>query len=129
MLVGWWCICCCSGEMVEHFLLHVSVLSKMWSFIFWSFGFYWVLSARVIDLLFGWWNWVGKHSSDIWNIVPVPLCLMWALLREWNPCTFEDMENSGIQLIAFFNSCLIAVTSPNNQLQFVSSIFLSLFLQ
>lgn len=35
------------------------------------------LCEKVIDLLFGWRNWVGKRSSDIWNLVP--LCLMWTL--------------------------------------------------
>ena len=28
------------------------------------------LLEKVIDLLFGWKNWVGKHSLDVWNMVP-----------------------------------------------------------
>lgn len=29
----------------------------------------------MIDLLAGWRNWFSKHSSAVWNLVP--LCLMW----------------------------------------------------
>ena len=43
-------------------------------------GFQWVLLKKVIDLLFGWSYWIGKHLLDIWNLVP--LCLMWTLGRE-----------------------------------------------
>jgi hypothetical protein len=50
----------------------------------------------VADLLFGWWNWLGKHSSDIWNIIP--LCLMWTVWWEGNRCTFEDEERSTDEL-------------------------------
>ena len=25
---------------------------------------------RVIDLLASWRNWLGKHSSNVWNLVP-----------------------------------------------------------
>ena len=38
------------------------------------------LSEEVIDLIFGWNNWFGKHLLDIWNIVL--LCLMWTVWRE-----------------------------------------------
>jgi hypothetical protein len=48
------------------------------------------------NLLFGWWNWLGKHSSDIWNIVP--LYLMWMLWWERNQRTFEGEERSTDEL-------------------------------
>ena len=35
-----------------------------------SFGVSWVLPKRVIDLLAGWRNWSGKHSLNVWNLVP-----------------------------------------------------------
>ena len=28
------------------------------------------LLEKVVDLLFGWRNWVGKHSLDVWNMFP-----------------------------------------------------------
>ena len=31
------------------------------------FGIQWVLPDKVASLLFGWHNWLGKHSSNIWN--------------------------------------------------------------
>ena len=32
---------------------------------------HWVLPWRVVDLLFGWRNWFGKHHSHIWNLIPL----------------------------------------------------------
>ena len=45
-------MCRYSGETVEHLLLHRSVAYALWSFVFHSFGFYWVLPKTVPDLLF-----------------------------------------------------------------------------
>lgn len=61
-----------------------------------AFGIHGVLSRRVADLSFGWRNWFGKHSSGIWNLVP--LCVMWTLWREKNSLTLEDTERSIPQL-------------------------------
>ena len=82
-------MCRCSEETVDHLLLHCKRAYRLWSFTFRSFGISWVLPRLVADILFGWWNWLGKHSSNIWNLVP--LCLMWCirkgviggLLRTW----------------------------------------------
>ena len=74
-------------------------------FCFRSFGIRWVFPEKVIDLLFGWRNWVGKHSSDIWNLVP--LRLMFKLWRERNHCTFEETESSVTQLTALFIRSLL----------------------
>ena len=46
----------------------------------------------VTSLLFGWWNWPGKHSSNIWNMVPAGL--MWLIWLERNNHTFEDIVRS-----------------------------------
>ena len=50
-----------------------------------------------MDLLGGWWNMLGRHSFDIWNIVP--LCLMWVEWREHNSRTLEDKKKSESQLL------------------------------
>jgi hypothetical protein len=71
-------------------LLHDGVLFFQW------FGIQWVFPAKVIELLFGWFNGFGKHSSDIWNLVP--LCLMWSLWQERNSRIFEDKEKSLLHL-------------------------------
>ena len=58
--------------------------------------------------MFGWKNWFGKHSSDIWNIAP--LCLMWILWNEQNSRTF-DISN-------FDWSCVCGLSSGNSLLSF-----------
>ena len=50
------------------------------------------MSKTVASLLFGWWNWPGKHSSNIWNMVPA--CLMWLIWQECNNRAFEDIARS-----------------------------------
>ena len=85
------CMCRCSDQIVDHLLLHCNTSFELWSFTFQSFGIQWVLSRRprrVMDLLFEWRNWFGKHDSRVWNLVP--LCLMWTLWTERNSRTFED---------------------------------------
>ena len=65
------------------------------------FGIQWVLSDKVAFLLFGWRNWLGKHSSNIWNfgahmhdevsmesVTAVLLRRVWDLLSNWSPCCF-----------------------------------------
>ena len=61
-----WCIMChhC-GEMIDHLLLHREMAYWLWSFVFKSFGLSWVIPRSILDLLFGWWNWLGKHVSDL----------------------------------------------------------------
>ena len=89
-------MCCCNVETVGFLLLNCDVAFGLWSREFVAFGVLWVLPGSVADLLFGWWNWLGKHSSDIWNTVP--LYLMWNLWRERNCRTFEDEEQSTAEL-------------------------------
>uniref|UniRef100_A0A7N2LFT7 Uncharacterized protein n=1 Tax=Quercus lobata TaxID=97700 RepID=A0A7N2LFT7_QUELO len=43
----------------------------------------------------------GKHSSDIWKMVP--LSLMWTIWRERNRHTFEDEKHTGNQLLLVEN--------------------------
>ena len=62
-----------SGETVAHLLLHCEMAYRLWSFVFITFGLSWVIPRSIPDLLFDWWNWLGKHSSQIWNLVP--LCI------------------------------------------------------
>jgi len=51
-------------------------------------------------IFFGWRNWLGKNSKDIWNLVP--LCLIWILWQEWNRRTFEHLERSRDRLLDHF---------------------------
>ena len=91
MMVGWCCLCRSAGESVDHLFLHCGVARELWSCVFRSFGTAWVIPDCVPALLFGWWNWFGKHSSQVWNLVPH--CLMWTLWRERNCRTFENVDH------------------------------------
>ena len=55
------------------------------------------MSDSFVDLLFCWYNWLGKHSSDIWNLVPG--CLLWTIWTEQNRRSFEDEGNTVVQLL------------------------------
>jgi hypothetical protein len=68
------------------------------------FGISCVLPQTVAKLLFSWWNGLGHHSSDVWNLVP--LCLMWTIWKERNSRTFEDVSSTDIQLRDCFASNL-----------------------
>ena len=126
--VGVVCMCRCNGESVDHLLIHCSMAGVLWNFVFRSFGIQWVLAKQVVDLLGGWWNMLGNHTSEIWNLVP--LCLMWTLWRECNRRTFEDVEKSASQLLDCFASllfewsCAWGFTSSTTVLHFISSLSL-----
>uniref|UniRef100_A0A7N2MMT0 Reverse transcriptase zinc-binding domain-containing protein n=1 Tax=Quercus lobata TaxID=97700 RepID=A0A7N2MMT0_QUELO len=85
-------MCRSNGETVDHSLLHCGKAYRLWSLVFRSFGFSWVLPRSVADTLFGWWNWPGRHLSSIWNLAP--LCLMWCLWRERNRRTWRVQMTS-----------------------------------
>ena len=61
------------------------------------FGMEWVMSGSVAELLFCWYHWLGKHSSDIWDLVLG--CLLWTIWTERNCRSFEDKEKSVVQLL------------------------------
>ena len=99
-MAGWCCMCQCAEETVDHLLIHCSAIQPLWSFVFRAFHIHWTLPYRVLDLLGGWWNWLGRHQSNIWNLIPH--CLMWTVWRERNSRTFEDKKKSADQLLGSF---------------------------
>uniref|UniRef100_A0A2N9EQD7 Reverse transcriptase domain-containing protein n=1 Tax=Fagus sylvatica TaxID=28930 RepID=A0A2N9EQD7_FAGSY len=104
VMAGWCCLCRAAGESVDHLLLHCEVARVLWHCVFRAFGVAWVLPNQIPALLIGWWNWFGKHSSQVWNMVPH--CLMWTLWRERNSRTFEDIEHPVGRLIETLFSSL-----------------------
>ena len=56
------------------------------------------MPGSVESLVFCWSNWLGKFSSDIWNMVPG--YLMWVVWMERNRRSFEVKEKSLVQLQA-----------------------------
>ena len=99
----------------------------MWSFVFKPFRILWVQPKTILGLLFGWWNWLGKHLSDIWNLVP--LCLLWSLWKECNQRTFENLDSSIDQLFSFFSGSLFnwsrawGLTSSDSLPSFLCSLY------
>ena len=63
----------------------------LWSEVFFMFEIQWVMLRTIASLLFAWRNFLGKHSSNVWNM---PTCLMWLIWRERNTRTFEDIKRS-----------------------------------
>lgn len=61
----------CSGETVDHLLVHCFVACTLQSYIFSSFKIQWVLLTTIMDLYFGWQNWFGNHYSNIRNLFPL----------------------------------------------------------
>ena len=127
-----WCIMChCCDKTLDHLLLYCGKAYQLWCFVFRIFGISWVPSCTVRDFLFSWWNWLGKHSSSIWNLVS--LCLMWCIWRERNRRTFEDLDRYEDHLLALFSGSLFdwarawrLTTSDSIQL-FLSSLLLCIY--
>jgi hypothetical protein len=121
-------MCCYNGENVDHLLIHCSVAGVLWSWVFHTFGIYWVLPGKVVDLLFSWWNGLGRHSSDIWNMVPI--CLMWTIWKEHNQLTFENVSRSNSQILEGFTLTLFdwsrawGLTFSISITEFFSSLYL-----
>ena len=89
---------------MDHLFLHCAVARELWHWVFRAFGVAWVLPDHIPALLFGWWNWFGKHSSQVWNLIPH--CLMWTLWWEQNSRTFEDIDHPVGRLIEVLFSSL-----------------------
>ena len=99
-MAGWCCMCQCVNETVDHLLIHCSAIQILSNFVFRAFRIHWILPRRVLELLCGWWNWFGRHQSNIWNLIPH--CLMWMVWRERNSRTFEDKKKSANQFLGSF---------------------------
>ena len=127
-LTNWCCMCRCEGESVDHLLIHFHVANVLWHYVFSSFGILWVLPRSVFDLLDGWQNLLGKHTSEILNMVP--LCLMWTLWKERNSRIFEDKERLACQLLDCFSISLFhwsrawGFASTSSIIDFISSLLL-----
>ena len=127
-LPSWCCMCRCNRESVDHLLLHCPAAGGLWSWIFQTFGVHWVLPGTVTALLFSWWYGLGRHSSDIWNIVPV--CLMWTIWKERNHLTFEDVSKLDSQILEGFILTLFdwsrawGFTTNTSIPEFISSLLL-----
>ena len=113
-----WCNMCRCGETMDHLLLHCGKVYRLWSFVIRTFGISWFLSCSVVDFLFGWWNWLEKHSSNIWNLVP--LCLMRCIWSERNWRIFEDLDSMTSYLCSLLVPFLIGLELGDSHLVILS---------
>ena len=91
------CMCCCNAESVDYLLLFCPIAHSLWMYMLQLFGINWVMPGLVVDLLFCWYHWLGKHSFDIWNLVPG--CLLWTIWTKQNQRSFEDERKTVVQLL------------------------------
>uniref|UniRef100_A0A2N9I8L3 Rx N-terminal domain-containing protein n=1 Tax=Fagus sylvatica TaxID=28930 RepID=A0A2N9I8L3_FAGSY len=103
VLAGWCCMC---RNADETWSTSFALLCgrHLWNFVFKFVGIDWVLPSNVPALLIGWWNWFGKRSSSVWNLIPS--CLMWTIWRERNNRTFENLESPVAKVIELFFATL-----------------------
>ena len=69
---------------------------------------------------------MGKHSSQIWNLVP--LCILWCIWKERDRQTFKDLDSFGDQMLASFSGTLFDWSRAwVSRLVILSLLFLALF--
>ena len=113
-------------ESVDHLLLFCPIAHSLWTYMLRLFGIDWVMPGSVVDLLFCWYHWLGKHSSDIWDLLPG--CLMWTIWTERNRRSFEDEGKTVVQLLELCQRTLFdwsrcwGFSDCSNLLDFLSSI-------
>ena len=98
------CKCCCNEEFVDHLLISCLVAHSLWMYMLLLFEIDWVMPGSIADLFFCWYHWLGKHNSDIWNLVLG--CLMWTIWIEQNWRSLEDIEKSLAQLLDLYQRAL-----------------------
>ena len=99
MVVLWW-IVVVRVIVMRNLLLPVTFLSDSSFFVEYMlrlFGIEWVMLGSVVDLLFCWYHWLGKHSSNIWNLVLG--YLMWTIWTKQNRWSFENEGKTVVQLL------------------------------
>ena len=97
-------LCCSNAESVDHLLLFYPIAHSLWMYMLRLFGIGWVMPGSVVDLLFCQYHWLGKHSSDIWDLVLG--CLMWTIWTERNRWSFEDEGKTMVQLLEYYQRTL-----------------------
>lgn len=76
---------------IDCLLLHYEAVNALWNIIFALFGFGWVISYGVVDLLACWkWKCAGFERDTLWKLVL--FSLMWCLWGERNNKKFENYE-------------------------------------
>jgi mannosylglycoprotein endo-beta-mannosidase len=96
-VIDWCYLCKADAESVDHLLLHCSVASDLWNFVFRMVQLSWVMPATIVGVIQCW----KKKFRDplatvIWKMIPS--CLWWCLWRERNTRCFQNSAHSSAQL-------------------------------
>ena len=84
------------------------------------------MPGLVAGLLSCWHQWLGKHNSNIWNLILG--CLMWIVCLERNHRSFEDIEKTLDELKVlcqrslFEWSCYCGFTDYSSLFEFMFSL-------
>lgn len=84
-------MCKACEESLDHLLLHYSVATKLWSFV-------WSMPRTVVDLLSCWMECLG--SNGLVRFGKLFRYVLWCLWRERNARTFDDVKSSVLKLKA-----------------------------
>ena len=82
-------MCCCNEESVDHLLISYPIAHFLRMYMLQLFGIDWDMPSSIADFLFCWYHWLGKHNSNIWNLVLG--CLMWNIWTERRRRSFKDI--------------------------------------
>ena len=89
------------------------------------------MPGSVVGLLSCWYQWLGKHNSNIWNLIP--RCLMWIIWLEQNRRSLENMEKTLDELKVLFQRNLFewshcwGFTDSSSLSEFMFSLRLTLW--
>lgn len=107
------------------------MLHALWTFAFLVFGAQWVMPRSIVHLLSRWRNFFGKHSSLVWNLVPI--FLLWTLWTMRNHCDFEDEEALLVKLKLLFIqsifhwSSVLCLSDAHSIVDFIDSFYIQLY--
>ena len=104
---------------VLYFLLKIYLLSSYCKWVvFTLFGVQWMMSKRVVYLLFGWRKGFDNHRAPFARNL-VPLCLMRTLRRQMNNCI---LKKSMFLRSLFMWSCMTGSTDERLIMDFIDFI-------
>ena len=120
-------MCKHDGEFVNHLLLHCPIAYEMWSMPLGCLVFLGLCLLSVLGLLDCWQGRFGRHRNlRVWRAVPH--CLMWSLWRERNGCSFEDSEQTIVELKLLFLRTLCDWVSARGSVSCVFTLVFGLLL-
>jgi mannosylglycoprotein endo-beta-mannosidase len=108
-IIADWCFLCrCSGESVNHVLLHCPYACELWTHVLNILNLHWVMPETVAEMLRCWKRRLrNPFAQAIWRMIPH--CIWWCLWRERNRRCFEDCSLSLDRLQGVFLSLLFSL--------------------